>query len=510
MSPALSLAPGTVFASDYKVVRALQSGGQGSLYVVEQLSTTKQRVLKLLLPELVAEPVARRRFEQEAKITAKIPSDHVVETIAAGIDATTGMPWLVMELLEGEDLAAYLQKKKFLPASEVLEILDQMCHALGEAHKLGIVHRDIKPENIFLATPKRRGVPFMVKLLDFGIARMVAEVQTHSGATRTGLGTPMWMAPEQTVPGGPLSPATDVWPLGLITFRLLTGYLFWKSPYSQDASVMMMMAEAFMHPMPTASQRATEYNCLDRLPPDFDTWFGNAVVRDMQKRFPNAAAAFEALEPILRAASEKAPPPSTERPSKEPAEKPVRTGPELRTWEGAPVLPESAVLSVEVTGAPPSAEPRSSKAPSGEVLSAKEPSKPTSRTPLLAGLGLIALVSLGVGIKLLLSDPPGPRGAGAKTLTATASPSNNAPPAASTAAVAPTDSASAAPPSSDSAEPPSDMDASAGSWDGGSRSRGKLCKPVGAKCFSHSDCCEGSCKLWTCKSNPALKDPYGE
>ncbi len=364
------LPPGSVFANDFKVVRPLKSGGQGSLYVVEQISTSKQRALKLMLPELVAQPASRKRFELEARIAARIKSDHVVESIASGVDAESGTPWLVMELLEGQDLAAYVQKKKRLPPGEVLEIFSQLCHALGEAHEQGIVHRDLKPDNIFLATARRRGVPFMVKVLDFGIARILAEAQTVSASTTTGLGTPMWMAPEQTVPGGPVGPSTDVWPLGLLAFRLLTGYLFWKAPYDQSASVMMLMAEAFMHPLPTATERAEHYKCRDRLPPGFDEWFGKCVARPMEQRYANAAEAFAALEPILAAAAEATatPAPPSAGPSSTPASRasvtpspsqapssgdpraatPMSnplTGPGLATWGGAPEIAAEIVLS---------------------------------------------------------------------------------------------------------------------------------------------------------------------
>ena len=116
MNDTVRMTAGTVFAGDYRIVRPLRSGGQGSLYVVEQLSTSKHRALKLMLPELVAQPTSRKRFELEAKIAARIQSDHIVESIASGVDQKTGIPWLVMELLEGEDLATMLQRRRHLPA----------------------------------------------------------------------------------------------------------------------------------------------------------------------------------------------------------------------------------------------------------------------------------------------------------------------------------------------------------------------------------------------------------
>ncbi len=565
VSQALRLASGRVFAGDFKVVRPLKAGGQGSLYVVEQLSTSKQRALKLMLPELVAQPSSRRRFEQEAKIAARIQSDHVVESIASGVDAATGTPWLVMELLEGEDLAAYNLKKKRLPPSEVLEIFSQVCHALGEAHRQGIVHRDLKPENIFLATARRRGVPFMVKLLDFGIARILAESQTVSGATSSGIGTPMWMAPEQTIPGGPVSPATDVWPLGLIAFRLLTGYLFWKAPYDPGASVMMLMAEAFMHPLPSASDRADHYKCKDRLPAGFDAWFAKCVARPMEERFRDASEAFGALEPLLVTFGDEAPapapsrasyasnagikvpapslgaseplptPPASEEPS-EPAQAapleprpvtgpavaastnvglgPAPTGPGRATWEGAPELPPELLQSDVGSGpvSPPpnprTSSPTADQAPPVQTSSLPAPNRTRNVVVSAAAAGVL-IGAVIFGIQRSHGPAPG----------ATVGPAHATPTATAEAAAKPTPSA---PPSaSTTAEPepdPSTTSAAAGVTavpsaepvtPSGHRGQ-RLCKAAGSKCFSNDDCCDRACKKWICRPNAALHDPYGD
>src|SRR5687768_13017299 len=101
----VSLGKGAVFAGDYRIVEPLNAGGMGAVYVVEQLSTSKQRALKVMHPQLVADPELRRRFEQEARVGSRIESEHVVDVQAAGVDPATGMPWLVMDLLRGEDLA---------------------------------------------------------------------------------------------------------------------------------------------------------------------------------------------------------------------------------------------------------------------------------------------------------------------------------------------------------------------------------------------------------------------
>src|SRR5450432_1296253 len=106
-----TLTPGTVFAGDYRVIQPLSEGGMGAVYVAEQISTGKHRALKLMLPQLVADPSLRRRFEQEARIASLIESEHVVEVVGAGVDAGTGLPWLAMELLNGEDLSKCVRRR---------------------------------------------------------------------------------------------------------------------------------------------------------------------------------------------------------------------------------------------------------------------------------------------------------------------------------------------------------------------------------------------------------------
>ena len=299
MSTLAQLQPGVVFAGDFRVVRPLKEGGMGAVYVVEQLSTSKPRALKVMLPDLVAQPSLRKRFETEARVGARIRSDHVVEVIASGVDAASGMPWLVMELLEGEDLEAHARRRGPLPPGEVRAILEQLCHALGEAHREGIVHRDLKPENIFLAVPRRAGAALMVKVLDFGIARVAAEARATSSTTLAILGTPLWMSPEQAQPGVAVTPAADVWALGLIVYRLLTGRCFWRTAYAEAPSILMLMNEAFVMPLSSASGRAAEDGCAAVLPAGFDAWFERCTARDPGARFADATLAFEALDRVL-------------------------------------------------------------------------------------------------------------------------------------------------------------------------------------------------------------------
>src|SRR6201999_2247610 len=198
------------------------------------------------------DPPARERFVLEARAASAIESDHVVEVVTAGVDEETGAPYLVMELLRGEELADASTRLGPLPLGDVAEVLSQVGHALEQAHRQGIVHRDLKPENVFLATSRRRDVAFTAKILDFGIAKLVEDSMQKTGTQP--LGTPLFMAPEQTDRKGRIAPATDVWALGLIAFKLLTGRDFWRA----DGSLAMLLREICVDPIPFASVRATE------------------------------------------------------------------------------------------------------------------------------------------------------------------------------------------------------------------------------------------------------------
>jgi hypothetical protein len=288
----MDLAPGTIFAGDYRVERPLSAGGMGAVYLATQLSTGKPRALKLMHRELVFDPESRQHFEQEARVGARIASEHVVEVQAAGVDAVTHLPYLVMELLEGEDMATRLRRGPFTLV-ETATIFEQLCHALIAAHDAGVVHRDLKPENVFLAVSKRTGMQLMVKVLDFGLAK-VTEGQTRTTAA---LGTPLWLAPEQTE-RGVITPAADVWAMGLLAFTMLTGRIFWLGGEGPDASVTRVMREIVFDPIPIASARAAQFG--KSLPPGFDAWFARCVARDPRARYQNARAAYQELAPVLR------------------------------------------------------------------------------------------------------------------------------------------------------------------------------------------------------------------
>ncbi|MBK8937991.1 MAG: serine/threonine protein kinase [Polyangiaceae bacterium] len=297
-------ASGSLFAGDFRVLQPLSEGGMGKLFLVEQLSTGRQRALKLMQPHLVSDPKLRDRFVREARISASIESDHVAQVIGAGIEA--GVPWIAMELLQGEDLATAAQRREVFERSEVEDIFAQLCHAVGAAHAAGIVHRDLKPENIFLSRSRRVGARFEVKVLDFGIAKLTAEATTS--ATQS-VGTPLWMAPEQTSLGVPITPATDVWALGLIAYRLLIGAPYWRAAQDPHAPMMAVLREVLMDPIDPPSVRARERSRAELVPPGFDAWFLRCVNRSSRDRYADAGAAYHALAPLLLAPAPAAPPP---------------------------------------------------------------------------------------------------------------------------------------------------------------------------------------------------------
>jgi serine/threonine protein kinase len=336
-----NLRPGDTFAEDFVVVRDVSRGGMGVVYHVKQISTDRPRALKLMLSEVVGDAGLRKRFEQEARIGARIDSDHVVEVVAAGVDAESGVPWLAMELLEGRNLSDELTERKVLPSGEVLSVFEKMCHAVGAAHRVGIVHRDLKPENIFLAKTRRVGEAYTVKVLDFGLAKLIAEAKTRRTAA---VGSPKWMAPEQT-DGSEVSPETDVWALGLIAFRLLAGVYYWKSANRDEVTIPQLMREILFEDLPAASVRAKEIGGTPPLPVGFDAWFQRCVTRSRAERFSNADLALESLRGVLSCAESESghpAPGAAPPPSPGPGLRIVRTGDDSELAE-----PPTAQLTTE-------------------------------------------------------------------------------------------------------------------------------------------------------------------
>jgi len=267
----------------------------GAVYTAEQLSTGRLRAVKVMNPLLVDDAKQRQRFTQEARIGARVVSDHVVDVIAAGVDDELGMPWIAMELLEGDDLGEHVTRRGPQQVGQVLEVFRQLCHALGAAHQAGVVHRDVKPQNVFISTTQTATAPTAVKVLDFGIAKVAAAA---SAAGTAMVGSPAWMAPEQTDPQATITPGADVWALGLLAFWMLTGMSYWQAANTSQASMHALMKEVLFDDLPPASERAAVYDRAERLPEGFDPWFARCVDRDPAARFGDAAELYAALATI--------------------------------------------------------------------------------------------------------------------------------------------------------------------------------------------------------------------
>ena len=293
MSPSAQLTPGSIFAEDFRIVKALAEGGMGVVYEVEQLSTKQRRALKLMRPELLQDLALRQRFEQEARLPSGVASEHVAQVISAGVDGATGLPWFAMELLEGETLEERVQGETPIRAAELVTIFEQVCHALTAAHAQGIVHLDLKPENVFLAKRRAVGASYVVKILDFGIARILAGAATASTGV---MGTPLYMAPEQ-YQGRGIKPQTDIWALGLMVFYAITRRIYWLGGEGGEHSAASLVFEACTGELPPASERASELGVS--FPVELDHWFSRCVARDSEQRFASADQAIAELRAAM-------------------------------------------------------------------------------------------------------------------------------------------------------------------------------------------------------------------
>ncbi|MFO0761536.1 MAG: protein kinase [Byssovorax sp.] len=272
------LSPGTIICGRYKIEKILGRGGMGAVYAVHHVNTEEALALKVLHPVLASNTQAVERFRTEARAPVRIGTDHVVRIIDADISVELGnVPILVMERLQGRgDLGNELKRRGALPAGEVVLYLRQVARALDKAHSIGIVHRDLKPANLYL-TQRDDGSP-LVKILDFGIAKLTDGISAELTQDGTIFGTPWYMSPEQARgQASKVGPSADLWALGLIAFRLLTGQNYWSAE-----GMAALIGQILYDPMPPPSQLAPH------LGPRFDEWFARACNREIDQRFASA------------------------------------------------------------------------------------------------------------------------------------------------------------------------------------------------------------------------------
>ncbi len=267
-----TISAGRVVGGKYRLEALLSSGGMGSLWVAVHESLDVHVAVKFMITR-PSDRVGRARFEREAKASALVRSPHVVQVLDYG---TAGdVPFLVMELLEGEDLATRLERVGRLPVVAVATIAIQVCKALRVAHEASIVHRDLKPANVFLCNAKDEDV---VKLLDFGLAKSLGRPLVDDLTTAdTVLGSPRYMSPEHLRGAREVDHRSDLWSMGVILFRALTGTVPFTGTMVGD-----LIVKICTDPIPIVSQVAPDLGA------DFDPFFARAFARDPTERFQSA------------------------------------------------------------------------------------------------------------------------------------------------------------------------------------------------------------------------------
>jgi serine/threonine-protein kinase len=281
----MAIEAGRVLNQRYRLIRPVGQGSQASVWVAEHLALQTHVAVKLIDPELAKKESARERFRREATAAAQLRSAHVVQILDHGIDGD--QPFIVMELLDGEDLFERLAHRGRLSLRETSKIVTQVARALSRAHAAGIVHRDLKPENVFLCPNEDDEV---VKVLDFGVAKVKDAARVTMQKTNVGtlIGTPHYMSPEQVKGIGEIDYHTDLWALGVIAFQCVTGELPFDSEGVGDLLIKISMGD-----IPVPSKVYPGVNTA------FDTWFAKACERDPAKRFQSARELAVALNAVV-------------------------------------------------------------------------------------------------------------------------------------------------------------------------------------------------------------------
>lgn len=279
---------GLVVAERYRIVERIGRGGMGIVYRVEHVRIGKILAMKLLAGELSANKEIVRRFKLEALTVSKLSSPHTVQVFDYGV--WNHLTYLVMELVEGGDLAQALRRDGPLPFSRVGRLIVQICSSLAEAHEKGIVHRDIKPENIMIITDSR-GVE-IAKVLDFGLAKLRESTELNELTLQGSVvGTPYYMSPEQ-VHGDEVDGRTDVYSVGAVMFRALTG----TYPFEARSPMGMFTKHLTAEP-PSAIERAPDL----AIPRGVSDLIQKCMAKDPMERFQSITALRDALVEELNA-----------------------------------------------------------------------------------------------------------------------------------------------------------------------------------------------------------------
>jgi serine/threonine-protein kinase len=369
----LQLGPGQVVGGKYLIERLLGQGGMGAVFVARQERLDRRVAIKVLLPTVASSAEIVARFDREARAAAALQSDHVARVLDVG-QLETGTPYMVMELLDGEDLAALLSRRGRLPIDEAVAFVVQACDAISEAHALGIVHRDLKPANLFLA--RRANGTATVKVLDFGISK-TAQSSASVGLTSQSavIGSPLYMSPEQLTESRSVDRRADIWALGITLYELLAG----SPPFSGGSVAEICALVLTTRPPPLLSRR-------DDMPADLEAVVMRCLRRDPAERFATVEEFVAALRSAAgwgRAAADAHVAPTLVSPGGRSSGPPAPARPVPPT-----ALTADPVSSTQPPTGAPGARVRGS--PPNPAVAAEQPSDRRALVAVLAVLGTAA------------------------------------------------------------------------------------------------------------------------
>jgi serine/threonine-protein kinase len=278
-----SLEPGAVIAGKYRLERQIGRGAMGTVWRAQHVSLGQRVAIKIITREKAQSPEARKRFSIEAKAAARLRSRFAVQVYDDG-ETADGMPFIVLEYLEGETLEQRIIQDGRLALPLAVKITTHIGRALSRAHAEGIVHRDLKPANVFLSVSQDEP-GFVAKVLDFGIAKLLDD--TDPATTQAGmvLGTPLFMSPEQVRRASTVDQRADLYSLGMLFYNMVTG----QRPFDAQAAG-DVLAAICMDPLPDILEANPD------LPVGLRAFFWKACARNPAARFQNADAMIEALE----------------------------------------------------------------------------------------------------------------------------------------------------------------------------------------------------------------------
>ncbi|HEY8089851.1 MAG TPA: serine/threonine-protein kinase [Polyangiaceae bacterium] len=396
--------PGSVLAGKYRVERLLGEGGMGWVVVATHLQLEQRVALKFMREAHAAEqPDAVARFLREARAAARIQSEHVARVSDVGT-LDSGIPYLVMEYLEGQDLEALLHSRRHVPLQMAVDYALQACEGLAEAHAVGIVHRDLKPANLFLA--RRSDGSIRVKLLDFGISKLVQTSglpDVGMTSTQALMGSPLYMSPEQLRSSKNVDRRADIWSMGVILYELFGG----RSPFEADTLPEVCSRIMAVPPEPLGSFRP-------ELPPALDAVVQRCLEKDPQRRFPDVASLAQALAPFGPAEARTA----VERIAR------LGRGPAFSATEMAQSPGDSAPAMRVAAAIPGVAQTNAS-------FSTVGPAIPGKRSPavlaLAAGAGLVVAAAIVIAVVAMRGKPEVAPAASSPTMQGNPVPSALAP-----------------------------------------------------------------------------------